>query len=499
MTQIKKNTNDKLETVFYKSKTELNKHEKIYTTVKKIDTRLLENPQIIDDDGKIQIPRWGWGIRITIVISLLAVFTHVIIQAVQLGDPFMIHSVSASVLSILVLVLAWNFYRNPANGELGNALVSVVIPIYNQASMIRLVIDSIYNSSYKNLEVIAVNDGSSDGTKEILDDISKKYPTLKIIHKKNEGKRKAVGTGFTNSKGTYIINIDSDSIIDTIAIEEFVKTFEKDKKIGSVVANVKTWNKKKNLLTKIQDVWYDISFNINKASESKFGLVLCCSGCMAGYRRDAVINYIPIWMKAHKITGDDRELTSLVISKANFRTDLLAAFAQKQLEYSSQFDDSEDRMLTAQSLVEWKSVYVASAVVYTDVPEKMKGFLKQQMRWKKGYLRGQFFVSTFFWLKNPVMAFIFYLEFMSTITIPLVLFTVLIYEPLVTGRYWFTAFFILSQTAVGFIEGLDSKLRNRKSTTWKFKPLMNLVTVFIVSWMVFPALWNLRKNEWGTR
>jgi hyaluronan synthase len=76
-----------------------------------------------------------------------------------------------------------------------------------------------------------------------------------VIHKKNAGKRKAVGTGFATSRGKYIVFIDSDSIVHQNAIEQFVKTFNSDKQIGAVVGNAKAWNSKTNLLTKLQAVY----------------------------------------------------------------------------------------------------------------------------------------------------------------------------------------------------------------------------------------------------
>ena len=62
-------------------------------------------------------------------------------------------------------------------------LVSVIIPIYNQKNMIKYVIDSILNSTYKNIEIIAINDGSNDGTKELLDEF--KNNQLQLFKFKN--------------------------------------------------------------------------------------------------------------------------------------------------------------------------------------------------------------------------------------------------------------------------------------------------------------------------
>jgi hyaluronan synthase len=467
-------------------------------TLKTLDS--IRNPQSIDTSGKIVVRKHALLIR---YICLTAIVTYLVIgtyNAVTLGDPFMIYSTLVPIHSILLLGVAWFVYRNPAKGLVDNdKLVSVIIPIYNQKSMIKMVIDSIFNSSYKNIEVIAVNDGSNDGTREILDGLTQKYPNLKVIHKKNEGKRKAVGTGFVASKGDYIALIDSDSIVERIAIEEFVKTFSSNAKIGAVVGNARAWNANTNFISKLQAVWYDVQFNIHKTTESVFGLVICCSGCLCAYRREAISEFIPRWVNANVIIGDDRELTSLVTAAPWAKKDLLSHFAQDRLDYASKYDDAEDRILTAQALTQWMAVYVASAVVFTDVPEHFKGFIKQQVRWKRGYLRAQFFVSSFFWRNHPAMVFIFYLEFMTAMTMPIIIIAVLVYEPFVLGQYWFTIFFLVAHLITGFVEGIDSKFRNPQDTTWKYKPIMNIMSTLVLSWLVAYAWLTLKTDKWGTR
>ena len=92
-----------------------------------------------------------------------------------------------------------------------------------------------------------------------------------------------------------------------------------------------------------------------------------------------------------------------------------------------QYDDSEDRGLTAYSILTWKTVYVVSALGYTDVPDNWWQFIKQQIRWKKGFLRTNLFVNSFFWRKHPLAPIKYYVEFISTVVAPLVNFVVLIY------------------------------------------------------------------------
>lgn len=152
-----------------------------------------------------------------------------------------------------------------------------------------------------------------------------------------------------------------------------------------------------------------------------------------------------------------------------------------------------------QSLIEWKAVYVASAIVYTDVPDKLKGYFKQQQRWKKGYIRSNFFASVFFWRKNPLMSLIFYIDFMITFTLPLIIFTVMFYEPFILKQQLTPIIFLAGLLLMGVYQGLDYRFRDKTSTNWMYKPLMNLISTFVLSWLLFPSLWTMKKNEWLTR
>ena len=97
------------------------------------------------------------------------------------------------------------------------------------------------------------------------------------------------------------------------------------------------------------------------------------------------------------------------------------------------------------------------------------------------------------------MALIFYTEFMTTFTSPLIVLIVLFYEPVILQQYWVPSIFVLGSLLTGLAHGLDCKFRNNLSKTWKYKPIMNIVASFVLSWLVFPAIWNFRKNEWLTR
>ncbi len=89
-------------------------------------------------------------------------------------------------------------------------LISVIVPIYNVEQYLCRCVDSIINQTYKNLEIILVDDGSPDNCPEICDDYAKKDNRIKVIHKKNEGSAEARNAGIRKSNGDYFWFIDSD-------------------------------------------------------------------------------------------------------------------------------------------------------------------------------------------------------------------------------------------------------------------------------------------------
>jgi len=449
-------------------------------------------------DGRIGVSRLAWAARATILSLLVLVMGHNLYQGWVYGDPLVFYSTLMPFHTIAVFAVGWLSFKCRANGEVKYDLVSVIIPVFNQRTMIRKVIGAVFGSTYPYIEAIAVNDGSRDGTGKMLDELAKRYPSLKVIHKENGGKRTAIAAGFYASRGKYIILMDSDCILDEYAIEEFVKTFSANPRVGGVVGNAKVFNAGENILTKCQDAWYDYAFNIHKTTESAFGTVLCCSGCLAGYRREAIVDFIPYWIRSRIQNSDDRDLTTYVFATPWAKREL-APISRKLMEDMAQYDDSEDRGLTAQTLVEWETVYVPTAIVYTVVPDSLERYIRQQVRWKKGYIRSSFFVSAFFWKKNPLMSLIFYTEFMTTFLSPLVIFAVYFYCPLILHYFWLPITYVAGQLLVGLAAGLDYRFREQNAKNWKYKPLMNLFASLVLPWLVFPALWTYRKNQWLTR
>ena len=464
-----------------------------------LEQPLAKSRQRISETGRILVSKKGWALRGLMLTATAVFIIYNFSIALSVGDVLIIYSTVMLTQALAPFVIGWVRFRNRGTGEIPEDLVSVIIPVYNQQNLIEKVLDAVFTSTYPNLEVVAVNDGSKDGTAQILDEYARKNPQLKVIHKPNGGKRTAAARGFYAARGDFLVFIDSDSIIDKYAIDEIMKTFAANPKVGGVVCHGKVLNSGHNWLTKCQDTWYDYSFNIEKATESTFGTVLCLSGLGAAYRRQAIARFMGFWAKDQFPFGDDRHLTTYVMATPWAKREL-APVETRLMDFMASYDDAEDRGLTSQAMaVEWETVYAPTALAYTEVPETPKKYFKQQLRWKKAYLRTSFFVSAFFWRKNPVMAFLFYMQFMGAFLGPAILFTIFVYGPLVLHSYLYTFTYLAAQLLIGAVISVDYKLRDPAAKHWMYMPIMNLLSSLVLSWLVFPAVFGIKKKGWLTR
>ena len=109
-----------------------------------------------------------------------------------------------------------------------HALISVIIPVYNVEQYLCECVDSVINQTYKNLEIILVDDGSTDSSGKICDDYAHKDERISVIHQKNSGLSGARNTGIDNASGDYIYFLDSDDYIDPNALESLIVIAEKN-------------------------------------------------------------------------------------------------------------------------------------------------------------------------------------------------------------------------------------------------------------------------------
>ncbi len=107
-------------------------------------------------------------------------------------------------------------------------LISVIVPIYNAEAYIAKCVDSLVNQSYKTLEIILVDDGSTDGSCAICDMYAKIDNRVKVIHKLNAGVSSARNTGLDYAKGEYLSFVDSDDWVEPCLYETYIKCMDKE-------------------------------------------------------------------------------------------------------------------------------------------------------------------------------------------------------------------------------------------------------------------------------
>lgn len=231
--------------------------------------------------------------------------------------------------------------------------VTVLIPAFNEATGIIGTIESVVNNNYPILEIVVINDGSTDQTDELVKDYLQKFssryflknqfkPEIKYLCLENGGKAKALNKGLKLATNDIVMTIDGDCLMASDAIINTVKQFN-CAKVGAVAGNVVIANKQK-IIGLVQQLEYLCGFFLRRA-DSVFNSVFIIGGAAASYRRDV--------------------LTKL----GGFDTDIITEDIEISLRILS---------------MGYKTRYAADAITYTEAPSDYKGWCNQRLRWKFG-------------------------------------------------------------------------------------------------------------------
>lgn len=107
-----------------------------------------------------------------------------------------------------------------------NELISIIVPVYNVELYLEECIGSILKQTYENIEILLIDDGSTDNSPQICDSYAKKDTRIKVIHKENGGQALARNVGIKNAQGSYYMFIDSDDYIDAYMVEKLYKALK---------------------------------------------------------------------------------------------------------------------------------------------------------------------------------------------------------------------------------------------------------------------------------
>jgi hyaluronan synthase len=168
--------------------------------------------------------------------------------------------------------------------------------------------------------------------------------------------------------------------------------------------------------------------------------------------------------------------------------------AQSFLGRPATFGD--DRSLTNFMLRRWRVIYDSSAVCSTIVPPTMHQFFRQQLRWKKSWIRESLLASLFMWKRHPLAAFYFYLGVVFPLVSPAVVFIALVLPLLGVGE--FSYLYIYGTALMALLYGLVYLVRH-KSSLWFYGLVFSIFYMLVLVWQTYYALATVRRNHWGTR
>jgi cellulose synthase/poly-beta-1,6-N-acetylglucosamine synthase-like glycosyltransferase len=304
------------------------------------------------------------------------------------------------------------------------------------------------------------------------------------------GKKKACVEAARRASGTILAFTDSDCVLAGDALDRCVAVLLADPGMGAVSGHARALNANLNLLTRVQDVWYDSQFAVAKAAEAAFGTVTCVSGPLAVYRRAAIENYLPAWAN-DRFAGQpflfatDRQLTAYVLGQRWIGAKLKARFADDPLV--TRVDHPPRR---------WDVMYSRSARVWTDVPTTPRSFLRQQARWKKSFVRNLFFNGPWIWRRGAGAGLLYYAHSLWVFAAPVMAFRHLVWLPL-HGALGLTALYLCGVSFKGLVWAVAYKIHNPRCTRWVYRPLMTLGSSLVLSWVIVYSIATLRRSVWS--
>lgn len=434
-----------------------------------------------------------------------------------------IYSFLTTFILFNILTLAWLRYRDPyhkaKDTDLSNVkppLISIVVPVKNEEDNIRNCVMSCVNQSYKNKEVIIVDDASTDTTPKILDQIRAEVGSenIRILHlSKSVGKKRAIEAASEIAKGEIYAFMDSDCDMEGDAVEKAAKVFMSDRLIGALTAQGKVRGAHTgNILLKMQQVYIDGSYRVIKGAESSFNSLTCCSGSLSFYKRAAVQDFIHEWAHDRFLGVDfkfctDRRMTARVLgSKVVLNENNLhkEEKSHQKIPILQTGNDDLDMMKSSSdadmddsdtSKPNWNVLFSSSIRVNIGVPNTVQALVKQQIRWKKSFLRSLSSTGRIYWKRPFYAAMLYYVQTGMKFIRPFILLHAVVMLPLagdiVSPILWLSGIMF-----TGMIYGVDFRLRNPGDKLWLYRPLFTFLTTFVYTWLLIWAGITIRKQSW---
>ncbi|HEX6077219.1 MAG TPA: glycosyltransferase [Micromonosporaceae bacterium] len=278
-----------------------------------------------------------WAVRVSdAVLKGLAVFLAVV------------GGLTVARLILMLLVARRHVRRRRAPGFRWGppvrAPVSVIVPVYNEERLIAATVRSLWASRYPELEVIVVDDGSTDRTADVVEALG--LPGVTLLRKANGGKSSALNIGVAAASHDLIVMVDGDTVFEPTSLRRLVQPFG-DPRVGAVAGNVKVANRRR-LLGRWQHIEYVTGFNIDRRLYETLQCMPTIPGAIGAFRREVL-------QRVGGVSG-----TTL----------------------------AEDTDLTmAISRTGWRVVFEETARAWTEAPQSLSQLWRQRYRWSYGTLQ----------------------------------------------------------------------------------------------------------------
>ncbi|HEY0367035.1 MAG TPA: glycosyltransferase, partial [Pyrinomonadaceae bacterium] len=231
-------------------------------------------------------------------------------------------------------------------GEAFTPFVSIIVPAYNEAMVIKNTIDSLIASTYENYEIIVVDDGSVDKTSEIVRENFSENERVKLFSAAAGGKAAALNFGLRFAKGDIVIALDADTLFAPQTVGALAHRFS-DPRMGAVAGNAKVGNRI-NIVTRWQALEYITSQNMDRRAFASLNCITVVPGAVGAWRRE------------------------LIEQAGGFQSDTLA--------------EDQDLTLTIRRMG-YNIGYEEDAIAWTEAPDRLSTLARQRFRWAFGTLQ----------------------------------------------------------------------------------------------------------------
>ncbi|WP_030614097.1 bifunctional polysaccharide deacetylase/glycosyltransferase family 2 protein [Streptomyces fulvoviolaceus] len=326
--------------------------------------------------------------------------------------------------------------------------VTVLVPAYNEEAGIESTLRSLLDSTHPELQIIVIDDGSTDRTAEIAAGIGD--PRVEVIRTPNAGKAAALNTGLARTRHGIVVMVDADTVFEPDAVHRLVQPLAHPA-VGAVSGNTKVGNRR-GLLAKWQHLEYCFGFNLDRRMFEVLECMTTVPGAIGAFRRDALLGLGGI---SDDTLAEDTDLT-MALWRAG-----------------------------------WRVLYEESAVAWTEVPTSLRQLWRQRYRWCYGTLqamwkhRGAVFgVGTAGRFGRRGLTYLALFQVVLPLLAPVIdvyaLYGVLFLDPLQSAAVWF-AFLGTQLVCAGYALRLDGE---RRRTLWSmplqifvYRQLMYLVVI----------------------